>query len=133
MVSKSSTKKAAAIELIKFLTSPEIQRVNATTRGYAPTRPKLCDESTALKENPLFAALGEALSEGAVTRPSTSAGPRYELVSTAYFTAVRQALVGQKSDHQRFDGTRKGPPRHDLAIVFPANPCHACYYGHKNV
>jgi len=97
MVSKSSTKKAAAIELIKFLTSPEIQRVNATTRGYAPTRPKLYDESTTLKENPLFAALREALREGAVTRPSTSAGPRYERVSTAYFTAVRQALIGQKS------------------------------------
>jgi len=41
MVSKQSSHKDAAIELLKFLTSPEIQGVNAATRGYAPTRPAL--------------------------------------------------------------------------------------------
>lgn len=96
MVSKTSTKKAAAIELVKFLSSPEIQRVNATTRGYAPTRPALYD-SPALKSNALFTALRDALLKGAVTRPSTIAGPRYDRLSTAYFSAVRQILIGQKS------------------------------------
>ena len=96
MVSKTSTNKAAAIELVKFLTSPEIQHVNAATRGYAPTRPVLYD-SPALKANPFFAALRDVLLEGAVTRPSTAAGPRYDRVSTAYFTAVRQTLIGRKS------------------------------------
>jgi len=38
---QTSKNKSAAIEMVKFLTSPEIQRVNATTRGYAPTRPSL--------------------------------------------------------------------------------------------
>jgi trehalose/maltose transport system substrate-binding protein len=88
--------KAAAIELVKFLTSPEIQSVNSATRGYAPTRPGLYDLPT-LKANAFFAALRNVLLEGAVTRPSTIAGPRYDRVSTAYFTAVRQTLIGQKS------------------------------------
>jgi trehalose/maltose transport system substrate-binding protein len=43
MVSKQSSHKDAAIELLKFSTSPEIQGVNAATRGYAPTRPALYD------------------------------------------------------------------------------------------
>jgi trehalose/maltose transport system substrate-binding protein len=96
MVSKKSTNKDAAIELVKFLTSPEIQRVNAKTRGYAPTRPTLYD-SPELKANPFFATLRDALLDGAVTRPSTAAGSQYDRVSTAYFTAVRQTLIGQRS------------------------------------
>ena len=36
MVSKTSKHKEAAIELVRFLTSAEIQRVNAKVRGYAP-------------------------------------------------------------------------------------------------
>src|SRR5258705_12200978 len=56
MGSKKSANKDAAIELVKFLASPEIQRVNAVKRGYAPTRPALYD-SPALKANAVFATL----------------------------------------------------------------------------
>jgi trehalose/maltose transport system substrate-binding protein len=96
MVSKKSANKDAAIELVKFLTSREIQRVNAVTRGYAPTRPALYN-SPALRVNPFFATLRDVLLNGAVTRPSTAAGSQYDRLSTAYFTAVRQTLVGEKS------------------------------------
>jgi hypothetical protein len=37
------------------------------------------------------------LLSGAVTRPSTAAGARYDDLSKVYFTAVRQTLTGQKS------------------------------------
>ena len=97
MVSKTSKNKNAAIELVKFLTSPEIQRVNATTRGYAPTRPDLYSDAAVLKANPFFGSLKDVLLEGAVTRPSTAAGPRYDAISRIYFTAVRQTLTGEKS------------------------------------
>jgi len=96
MVSKKSANKNAAIELVKFLTSPEIQNVNAATRGYAPTRPALYD-SPALKANPFFATLRNVLLNGAVTRPSTAAGPQYDRLSRSYFTVVRQTLTGEKS------------------------------------
>ena len=97
MVSKTSKNKSAAIELVKFLTSPQIQRVNAITRGYAPTRPALYDAPAVLKANLFFGTLRHVLLEGAVTRPSTAAGQQYDAVSEAYFTAVRQILTGQKS------------------------------------
>ena len=96
MVSKKSANKDAAIELVKFLSSSEIQRVNASTRGYAPTRTALYD-SPALKANPFFATLRNVLLNGAVTRPSTAAGAQYDRLSTAYFSAVRQTLTGEKS------------------------------------
>jgi len=97
MVSRTSRNKEAAIELVKFLTSPEIQRVNAATRGYAPTRPNIYDDPAVLQANPFFGTLRGVLLDGAVTRPSTAAGSRYNAVSTAYFTAVHQTLTGQKS------------------------------------
>ncbi len=96
MLSTKSANKDASIELVKFLTSSEIQRVNAATRGYAPTRLALY-ASPALKANPFFATLRDVLLNGAVTRPSTVAGPQYDRLSTAYFTAVRQTLIGEKS------------------------------------
>jgi trehalose/maltose transport system substrate-binding protein len=83
--------------MVKFLTSPEIQHVNATTCGYAPTRPSLYYDSAVLKANPFFGTLRDVLLEGAVTRPSTVAGSRYDEISMAYFTAVRQILTGRKS------------------------------------
>ena len=53
MVSKTSKNKSAAIEMVSFLTSPEIQRVNATTRGYLPTRAGLSFPS-ATSANPII-------------------------------------------------------------------------------
>jgi trehalose/maltose transport system substrate-binding protein len=97
MVSKASKHREAAIELVRFLTSPEIQRVNATTRGYAPTMPDIYEDQEVLRTNPFFGILRSILLNGAVTRPSTAAGPRYDDVSTAYFTAVHETLTGQKN------------------------------------
>ena len=50
-----------------------------------------------VKANPFFSTLSQVLAEGAMTRPSTAAGARYDAISEAYFTAVRQTFTGQKS------------------------------------
>src|SRR5262249_28028768 len=84
-------------ELVRFLTSPEIQRVNATARGYAPTRRSLYDDPAVLASSPVFSALRGVMLDGAITRPSTAAGARYDEVSRAYYTAVRRALLGRRS------------------------------------
>lgn len=97
MVSRTSKHKEAAIELVRFLTSTEIQRVNAATRGYAPTRPDIYEDQEVLRTNPFFRTLRSVLLNGAVIRPSTIPGARYDEVSTAYFTAVHETLTGQKS------------------------------------
>jgi trehalose/maltose transport system substrate-binding protein len=111
MVSKASTHKSAAIELVRFLTSPEIQRVNATMRGYAPTRPRLYDDRAVLDANPFFGTLRQVLLEGAVTRPSTVAGSRYDDLSKMYFTAVRQALTGEKDPRVAVEDVERGLQR----------------------
>jgi hypothetical protein len=97
MISRTSRNKSAAIELIRFLSSPEIQRVNAISRGYAPTRSALYKDPKILQVNPLFGPLRNVLEAGAAIRPSTAAGPQYEKVSTLYFTAMREALLGRKT------------------------------------
>jgi len=97
MVSRTSKHKQAAIELVRFLTSAEIQRANAMTRGYAPTIPDIYEDKEVLRTNPFFGILRSVLLNGAAIRPSTVAGARYDQVSTAYFTAVHETLTGQKS------------------------------------
>jgi trehalose/maltose transport system substrate-binding protein len=97
MVSNKSKNKAAAVELIRFLTSPEIQRVNAATRGYAPTILGLYDDATVLEANSLFSVLKDVLVEGALTRPSTAAGTQYDRLSEEYFSTVHRVLTGEKS------------------------------------
>ena len=57
MVSNRSPHKAAAIELVRFLTSPQVQRFNAVNRGYAPTRPDLYEDPAVLVSNPFFGSL----------------------------------------------------------------------------
>jgi trehalose/maltose transport system substrate-binding protein len=97
MVSKTTKHRAAAIELVRFLTSPEIQRVNAVTRGYAPTRLALYRDPAVMKSNALFTNLRDVLLHGAMVRPSTAAGSRYDAVSTAYFKAARRTLISQET------------------------------------
>ena len=63
----------------------------------APTRPGLYYDFAVLKANPFFGTLRDVLLKETVTRPSTVAGSRYDEVSKAYFTAVRQTLIDQKS------------------------------------
>ncbi len=80
MVSRTSKHKQAAIELVRFLTSAEIQRANAMTRGYAPTIPDIYEDKEVLRTNLFFGILRSVLLNGAAIRPSTVAGARYDQV-----------------------------------------------------
>jgi len=104
MVSNRSTHKEAAIELVRYLTSPQVQRLNAIQRGYLPTRLELYDDPVVLRANPFFGSLKGVLLNGAVARPSNVAGRRYDAVSRAYFTAAHQTLTGEKSASRAVEG-----------------------------
>jgi len=86
MVGKTSKHKEAAIELVRFLTSTEIQRVNAKVRGYATTRPDIYEDQEVPRSDPFFRTLQSVLLNGVVIRSSTIAGARYEEMPTAYFS-----------------------------------------------
>jgi trehalose/maltose transport system substrate-binding protein len=95
MLSKRSHKKQEAIELLKFLTSPEIQRLNAVNRGYAPVTMVLYKDPIVLNAAPFFGTLGNILLHGAIARPSTIVGDKYDRISAAFFTSVHNTLTGQ--------------------------------------
>jgi trehalose/maltose transport system substrate-binding protein len=96
MVNKNSQNKEAAVEFVKFLTSPEVQKARALELSNLPTRPALYDDPDVLKLNPYYKPLKDVFSGGAVARPSTVSADLYNDVSTAYFTAVNQVLTGQQ-------------------------------------
>jgi trehalose/maltose transport system substrate-binding protein len=96
MVNKNSKNKEAAIEFVKYMTSPELQKSSAIERSLLPTRPAVYDDPDVLKANPYYTSLKPVFSGGAVARPSTVSADLYNDVSTAYFTAINQILTKSK-------------------------------------
>lgn len=96
MVSNYSKNKDAAIEFVKYMTSPELEKSASIERTLLPTRPAVYDDPDVLQANPYYTQLKPVFQGGAVPRPSTVSGELYNEVSTAYFTGVNQILTGQK-------------------------------------
>lgn len=97
MVSASSKQQAAAIEYIKFMTSPEVQKQRAARLGNLPTIPTLYDDADLRAELPFLDRLKPVFSGGTVARPSAVSGTRYGDLSAAYFTVTQQVITGQQS------------------------------------
>lgn len=95
-VSKHSANKDAAIDFVLYLTSAAGQKRRAITGSYAPTIPSLYQDPEILAANPFFAELGEVLA-GAVARPSSQTGGQYAQVSTLFWEAAHNTLIGRGS------------------------------------
>ena len=96
MVSKYSKHPEVAVELVKYLTSEDIQKQRALDLSLLPTRPSLYKDSDVLAKRPWFKVIPRIL-ESAVSRPSAVAGQRYNRVSETFYTAVHEVLTGQKN------------------------------------
>jgi trehalose/maltose transport system substrate-binding protein len=96
MLSKSSRQPEAAIDLIRFLSSAEVQKRAAIDLGLLPSRPALYDDPDVLKANPWFASVPAALAH-ACLRPSTEMGVNYPKFSTACFQALNRFFLDQLS------------------------------------
>ncbi len=94
MVSKFSKNPDAATEFAKYMTSLEVQKSAAIELSHLPTIPDLYDDPDVLAANPFFGSLKDVFLGGAVARPSTVTSDLYNEVSTDYFTAINQILVG---------------------------------------
>ena len=102
MVVKYSKEQDAALEFVKYMCSPEVQKAFMIERSHAATIASLYDDPDVAKASPFFASLKPVFQGGAVARPSsiasTKGGPNgYPRVSSAYWTAVNQVLTGQTS------------------------------------
>ena len=91
-VSRYSANPKVSVQLVRYLTSSQVQLRRARSAGYLPTIPRLYQETTLWQGLPSIAALREAGVQTWVTRPSTIAGTRYAAVSKAYYSAVHEIL-----------------------------------------
>lgn len=94
-VSKYSRYPEQAIDLARYLASPEEQKRRAIAGGYNPTIPALYQDQEILTANPFFGSLYETF-VNAVARPSKVTGVKYNQVSSEFFNATNAVLSGQQ-------------------------------------
>jgi trehalose/maltose transport system substrate-binding protein len=92
-VSRFSKNQDAAIEFVRYLTSPEMQKYRASVGSYIPTIKSVQADPDVVKALPFLEKLKTV---ELVPRPSNSTGERYNEVSIAFFQAVSQALQGKE-------------------------------------
>ncbi len=90
-VSKYSAHKEKAVDLVRYLTGPEVQRKLAIESSNNPTIRALYDEPDVLAALAIPEVLKEALG-AAVARPSRVAGVRYNQLSNGFYNAVHATL-----------------------------------------
>jgi trehalose/maltose transport system substrate-binding protein len=93
MVSAYSKVPDAGADLVRYLTSSEIQKKRAIDLGQLPTLPALYSDPEVLAKNAYFKNMLDVF-KNAVARPSTVTGADYNQVSTAFFQNVNKVLTG---------------------------------------
>lgn len=96
MVSKYSKSQEAAIEYVKYMCSPELQKSYAVERSHLPTIPSVYDDPDVAAASEFIPRMKDVFLGGAVARPSTVAGELYNSVSIAYHQRLNQILTGAK-------------------------------------
>jgi trehalose/maltose transport system substrate-binding protein len=95
MVSKYSANQEAAIEFVKYMCSPELEKAYTIDRSHSPTIGAVYDDPEVVEKQEFLARLKPVFEGGAVARPSTVTSDLYNSVSIAYHTRVNQILTGQ--------------------------------------
>ncbi len=90
-VSAYSKAKDAAIELVRYLCSPEVETWRSVVGSYVPTQAAVAANADVIKAMPFLQTLQDVVR---VTRPSRSTGENYNQVSTFFFQGVNQVLNG---------------------------------------
>ncbi len=114
-VSKYSKSPKEAADLVMYLASPAVQKDRAIRGSYNPTIPALYKDGEVLKANPFFGDLYETF-VGAVPRPATVTGVKYNEVSAAFWNAAHEVLSGKtkaedslKKLETKIESIRRGP------------------------
>jgi trehalose/maltose transport system substrate-binding protein len=114
-VSKYSKNQKEAADLVMYLTSKEVQKDRAVRGSYNPTIVSLYKDADVLKANPFYGDLYETF-VGAVPRPATITGVKYNEVSAAFWNTAHDVLSGTaKADEglkkleAKIESIRRGP------------------------
>jgi trehalose/maltose transport system substrate-binding protein len=95
-ISKYSQHPKEAAALVGYLTSQDEQLILWKKHAMLPTRREFFANAESMRDRPEIASLWKEVQNVAVTRPSTVAGPHYDEVSRAYFSAVHAILAGEE-------------------------------------
>ena len=96
MISAYSKVPDASADLVRYLSSAEIQKKRAMAFSILPTLPALYSDPDVLAKNPFFKIMLDVFNN-AVARPSTVTGADYNQLSTAIFQNVNKVLTGAES------------------------------------
>ncbi len=114
-VNKHSMHPKESADLVMYLTSAAVQKDRAIRGSYNPTIPVLYKDAEVLKANPFFGDLYDTF-VGAVPRPATVTGVKYNEVSAAFWNATHDVLSGTaKADESlkkleaKIESIRRGP------------------------
>ncbi len=92
-VSKYTKHKGAAIEWVRYLTSPGVEKYDAIYNGNVPTIPKVALDKAVRKANPYLKPAIATVSR--VTRPARYFGTHYAAASQAIYQGINQIENGQ--------------------------------------
>ena len=92
-VSSFSKQPLAAVELVRYLTSPAVERYNAIFNSNVPTIPSVAKLPAVRKVNPWLKP--EIAGVKRVTRPSRYLGTKYNQGSQIIYQGINQILNGQ--------------------------------------
>jgi trehalose/maltose transport system substrate-binding protein len=92
-VSKFSKRKGAAIELVRYLTSPAVQKFDAIYNTNVPTIPAVALDKAVVKANPYLKPSIARVAR--VTRPSRFLKGKYNQGSQIIYQGINQILNGQ--------------------------------------
>jgi trehalose/maltose transport system substrate-binding protein len=96
MVSVYSKVPNASADLVRYLTSPEIQKKHAIDLGLLPTLPALYSDSELIGKIAWLKNAPDILTN-AVARPSTVTGAYYNQLSSGLFENVNKVLSNEES------------------------------------
>jgi trehalose/maltose transport system substrate-binding protein len=95
-VSKYSKNQDEAIKLVRYLSSPEVQKSRAVNLAALPTLTALYDDADIAKAQPIIPQW-KAVFQNAVPRPSGPTKTKYNEVSNDFWSAVHDTLAGNGS------------------------------------
>ena len=110
MVSKYSKNQDVAADLVRYLTSSEIQKRDAIELTRLPTRPALYADHDVLAANPWFGQLLPVFTN-AVARPSTVLKSNYNQFANLFFSHTNKVLNGEEAPQEALQTVAGGTER----------------------
>jgi trehalose/maltose transport system substrate-binding protein len=94
-VSKFSKHQGAAIEFVRYMTSPAVEKFDALTNSNVPTIVSVAKNKAVVKANPYLKPAIASVAR--VTRPSKFLGTHYNEASKVIYQGINQILTGTPS------------------------------------